>query len=335
MTTQSGALITTGGSAIVGQREDLSDIISRIDPVSTPALSWFGTGTAKNAISHDWETVSPRAPRRSPANEGNVATNGTAKRATRIANTCEIFYEAYGVSGTAQSVDVAGGAGDLDFQRTIKGLELRSDLEISVLSPYSWVKTDPRNMGGIQTYGVNYDIGSSGGTGPSADGDTDVVYGADQTLDVDMVDTVAQSGWAVGANYSLLIMGSAQKRNFDNAIPVESLADAQIDVTNQDGVTVATTVAIWKSVFGQRKFMMVPTLDKFTEAWADKFFLGFDERSEYRPKVCFLPGRSWFVEPLAKVGDTDQEQIVAEATLEVPNPQSFMLCAGLSESYSS
>lgn len=32
MTTQSGALITTGGSAVVGQREDLSDVITRMDP---------------------------------------------------------------------------------------------------------------------------------------------------------------------------------------------------------------------------------------------------------------------------------------------------------------
>jgi hypothetical protein len=335
MSTQSGALITTGGSAVVGQREDLSDVITRMDPGSTPVLSWFGTGTASNAISHDWEKSDIRAPRRSPANEGNVATNATPVRPSRIANTCEIFYEAYGVSGTAQAVDVAGNSATLDWQRVHKGLELKCDLEIAVLGPQEWVKTDPREMGGIQTYAVNYDIGSSGGTAPSGDGDTTVVYGADQTLDTDLMDTVSQAGWQKGANYSLLVMGSAQKRNFDNAIPVESLADAQIDVTNQEGVTVATTVAIWKSVFGQRKFMMVPTLDKYTASWADKCILGFDERPSYRPKVLSLPGRGWFTERLAKVGDTDQEQIVGEFTLEVPNPLSFMLIGGLSEAYSS
>ena len=334
MTTQSGALITTGGSAVVGQREDLSDVITRMDPGSTPALNWLGTGTAKNAISHDWETSDLRAPRRSPANEGNVATNGTVKRPTRIANTCEIFYEAYGISGTAQAVDVAGNSASLDWQRVHKGLELRCDLEIAVLGPQAWDKSDPRSMGGVQSYAVNYSLGS-GATTPTADGDTAVVYGTDQTLDTDLMDTVSQLGWQKGANYSLLIMGSAQKRNFDDAIPVESLADAQIDVTNQEGVTVATTVAVWKSVFGQRKFMMVPTLDKYTGAWADKCILGFDERPMYRPKVCSLPGRGWFSERLAKVGDTDQEQLIGEFTLEVPNPQSFMVIGALSEVYAS
>jgi hypothetical protein len=51
--------------------------------------------------------------------------------------------------------------------------------------------------------------------------------------------------------------------------------------------------------------------------------------------VLSLPGRGWFTERLAKVGDTDQEQIVGEFTLEVPNPLSFCLIAGLSEAYSS
>lgn len=334
MSTQSGALITTGGSAVVGQREDLSDIISKMDPGSTPVLSWFGTGTASSAISHDWETSDIRAPRRQPTNEGDVSSNGTPVRPVRIANTCEIFKDQYGISGTAQAVDVAGNSASLDFQRVHKGLELRCDLEIAVLGPQEWVKTDPREMGGIQAYAKNYSIGS-GGTPPTGDGDTAVVYGTDQTLDTDLLDTVSQNGWQKGANYSLLVMGSAQKRNFDDAIPVESLADAQIDVTNQDGVTVATTVAIWKSVFGQRKFLMVPTLDKYTASWADKVILGFDERAEYRPKVCALPGRGWFTERLAKVGDTDQEQMIGEFTLEVRNPMSFMLVGALSEAYSS
>ena len=38
MTTQSGALITTGGSAVVGQREDLSDVISQMDMVGLATL---------------------------------------------------------------------------------------------------------------------------------------------------------------------------------------------------------------------------------------------------------------------------------------------------------
>ena len=140
-----------------------------------------------------------------------------------------------------------------------------------------------------------------------------------------------QQGWAFGSRYSLYMMSSAQKRNFDLVIPVENLTENQVDVTNEDGVNVISTVAIWKSTFGQIKFIMDPVLDQFPAEWAERFILGFDERQEYRPKICWLPGRGWGVEALAKVGDTDQEQIVGECTLEVPNPKSVMLVAGLSE----
>ena len=63
MTTQTGALITTGGSAVVGMREDLADTISRMDPGTTPAVSWFGSGSATHTTAHEWETVDLRAPR--------------------------------------------------------------------------------------------------------------------------------------------------------------------------------------------------------------------------------------------------------------------------------
>jgi hypothetical protein len=334
MTSQTGALLTTGGSALVGMREDLNDVVSRMDPGTTPMVSWFGTGTAKNDLSHDWQEVDLRAPRRSPANEANVTTNSTAKRSTRLSNVCEIFYERYGVSGTSMAVDTAGGTGDLDFQRLLKGLELRTDLEVAVLGPQAKSTTDPRSMGGVQAYAVYYDIGT--GTVPTGDGATEVVYDASsQTLNTTLLDDVRQQGFPKGANYSLMVMSSAQKRAFDLAIPVESLADAQIDVTNTDGVVVSTTVAVWKSTFGNTKFIMDPVLDKYTASWAERCILMFDERSEYRPKICTLPGRGWQVNPIARVGDVQEEDILYEGTLEVPNRASIALCGALGETYAS
>jgi hypothetical protein len=130
-------------------------------------------------------------------------------------------------------------------------------------------------------------------------------------------------------------MSSAQKRAFDLAIPVESLADAQIDVTNTDGVVVSTTVAVWKSTFGNTKFIMDPVLDKYTASWAERCILMFDERSEYRPKICTLPGRGWQVNPIARVGDVQEEDILAEMTLEVPNRASIAIVGALGETYAS
>ena len=190
-------------------------------------------------------------------------------------------------------------------------------------------------MSGVQTYAGYFSVGA-GGTAPTSNGLTAVVYGiVSQALSATLLDDVMQQGWSSGARYSLYLMSSAQKRNFDLVIPVENLTENQVDVTNEDGATIVSTVAIWKSTFGQIKFIMDPVLDQYTAEWAERCILGFDERQEYRPKICWLPGRGWGVEALAKVGDTEQEQIVGECTLEVPNPKSIMLVGGLAEVYAS
>ena len=145
MATQTGALITTGAAAtkLVGMREDLGDTVSRMDPGSTPAVSWFSSDEATNSIAHDWLTIDLRAPRRSAERRRqHRRQRRTRSGPTRLTNACEIFYEAYGISGTTMAVDSANALGQLVEQRLLKGLELRRDLEVAVLGPQ--VKVDHR-----------------------------------------------------------------------------------------------------------------------------------------------------------------------------------------------
>lgn len=260
----------------------------------------------------------------------------TPKRSTRLANTCEIFYDSYAVSGSSMAADIAGSMGDLVQQRLLKGLELRRDLEVAVLGPQAKSTSDPRNMAGAQAYAKHYSLGASGGTAPTGDGTTDVVYGASQSLSLDLLDTTMQDGWQYGAMYSLYMMASAQKRAFDLAIPAENLAENQVQIKSGDGTYVCTTVSVWKSTFGEIKFVMDPVLDQYaTASWSERTILGFDERAEYRPKICWLPGRGWQSERLAKDGDYEKEQIVGECCVEFPNPRSILLVTGLAETYAS
>ena len=46
--------LTTGAGSAVGQREDLTDVISRIDPAETPGFSNYRKGT-QTAIFHEWQ----------------------------------------------------------------------------------------------------------------------------------------------------------------------------------------------------------------------------------------------------------------------------------------
>jgi hypothetical protein len=316
-------------------REELGDVISMIDRDETPGTSWMGSGTAGNTIAHSWETVSLRAPRRSPTAEGNVATNSTPKVATKLTNACEIIQEQYALSGTVQAANIAGGAGKMDWQRMLKGKELRKDLEIAVFGPQDDEVADPREMAGVQAFtpAAQANVGT-GGTAPDGVGDTAVVFGTEQTLDLDLILAEMQTAWVNGGRISLLFLSGAQKLAFDTVAPVDSIAEAQVDITNLEGATVVTTVAVWKSTFGQVKFVMDSVLDE-QGGWGQQVILGFDERRSYRPKICPLPGRNWLVEKLGKRGDLDEELMTWEGTLEVPNPKSLILIGALSDAYAS
>lgn len=297
--------------------------------------SWFGRGTATHTTAHEWETVSLRAPRRSPKPEGNQETTSTAKVAVRLKNACEIISEQYAISGSVEAADVAGAAGKMEFQRLHKGLELRKDLELAVLGPQGYVTTDPREMGGVIAYAENFTVGT-GGTGPTTGasaGSTDVVFGTEQALTTDLLNNELQKAWVKGAQISLFNLSSAQKLAFDNAVPVDSLTENQVDLKAK-GITVATTVAIWQSTWGQIKFVMNRILDE-QGGWGQQVIQGFDERSTYRPKICPLPGRDWGYDMLGKIGDLKQELMLFEGTVEVVNPKSIITVGSLSDAYAS
>lgn len=335
MATASGILATTSvATAVIGMREELGDIVSVMDPAEVPFISWCGSGSAKNSTAHEWLTTTLRAPRRSPAPEGNVATNSTPKTSTRLKNVCEIIQEQFGVSGTAQAVDVAGNAGSMEFQEIHKAKELKKDLELAVIGIQGYVTSDPREMGGIQAYADTANVGTSG-TGPnSTRGSGDVVYGTEQSLTVDLMNTQLQAAWIKGAQISLFFLSSAQKLAFDAQVPADNIAESQINVTNMDGAVVATTVTVWKSTFGQIRFVLDRVLDE-QGGWGQQVIIGVDERSSYRPKVCPLPGRNWLSEVLGKRGDIDEKLMTWEGTLEVPNPSSIMVLGALSDMYAS
>jgi hypothetical protein len=46
---------TTDSFDVIGNREDLSDIISDVSPTETPVLSAMGSTPAKNTL-HEWQT---------------------------------------------------------------------------------------------------------------------------------------------------------------------------------------------------------------------------------------------------------------------------------------
>jgi len=90
----------------IGNREDLSDVIYRIDPTDTPCMTAFEREKA-SAVNHEWQTQALAAVDTGNAVvEGDDATSDAATPSVRLGNLCQISDKVARVSGTQRAVEV-------------------------------------------------------------------------------------------------------------------------------------------------------------------------------------------------------------------------------------
>lgn len=321
MAAPTNTMITTGGSSLVGMREDLANWISKITPETTPFFSFCGTGTARNNLAHDWQVAELRKGQHQAHYEADVFGVTPPKRTVRHSNTCQILREIASVSGTAEAVDKAGRSSEIDWQVMNKAVELRFDVEYALLSDNVKSLTDPRQMSGIKTWTTNYS-GGAGGSAPAGDGTTAGTPGATRPLDPDDLDKHLRNAWIKGARIDTLMMHPTQKLLFDKLPTGANLAEAQ-EAVKRDGVVLTTTVSFWRSTFGAVKLVMNQHMEEGD-------ILGLDGRSNVRPKKAVLPGRNFVRRKPQLNFDGEAEAIIFEGTLEVPNAGGNCLWTDLS-----
>jgi hypothetical protein len=117
----------------IGNREDLSNIIYRIDPTDTPFMSGIARETA-SAVNHEWQTQALAAAVTTNYQlEGDDIVADAATPTVRLGNVCQISRKSAQVSGTQQSVIHAGRGNELDYQVMLKGMELKRDMESTLV----------------------------------------------------------------------------------------------------------------------------------------------------------------------------------------------------------
>jgi hypothetical protein len=319
MTTPTATLLST---AAVGNREDLADYISMIDPEEVPFYSWCGRGEA-TSTKHEWQTISLRAPAKNAQAEGDVFVPTTAKTTTRLFNYCQISTEVGSVSRTQEVVDKAGRGSEMDYQMLLKGIELRRDVEAgTLLANQDFKSTDPRESAGIVTWAGASWVGT-GGTVPTANGDTEYAAGTAWTLNTDVLNNQLMTMWVAGARPDTMMMSPGGKLVFDNLAAGSNLADNQVMLGRGGdvGVDFIVTVAVYKSAFGAVKIMLNQWLGAAE-------ILIFDSRQQFKPKVCPLPSSNFVPGPVVLNHDGKSRAVVFEGTLEVPNPHAVGLLAG-------
>ena len=299
--------------SLKGNREDLIDKIFQVSPTETPIVSKAGKVSATSTF-HEWQRDALAA-----ANKDNALIDGddtglNAQTATdRVGNHCQIFTKVIGVSRRANLVKKAGRGSELPYLKAKAMLELKRDLEASVVSTNPAVASTTSVAGksgglAVQLYrntshGTGSPVGSTASWTSGAPTTAPTAAGTQRALTVAMFNAVQQSIFTnSGVQPDMAVMGPAHKAVFST---FSGIAQNRLDTGKKQGVVV-TGADVFIGDFGT--IQIVP---HYLMAGATNvYILNMDYID-----IATLDGIK--TEPLAKTGDSEKILITMDACLAV------------------
>jgi len=320
-----------------GIREDLEDVVYRIDPDKTPFLSNLTTDVVGTATKHEWQTQGLTAPAVNSQLEGNTISVQAAKNRSRIFNYMNISTKSFGVTGTNRAVNIAGVQDEYDEQRLIKALELKRDMEITLLTNQAYQgggTTTARVCAGLPAYITNWDAGISLYTAPTGDGSdlwnfAMATTASSRALSLSILNTATYNAVIKGAQPNMLLMSAYQKKAFSQLALTGTSGAVQLryNMPDEMGGKLISAVEMWQSDYGAIQVVpdiqmdLDPGVSGITSQKYEAFIL------DTRYLACaYLTGRQFVSRDLGVTADADQGYVLSEYTLRVgaPSAQSWV-----------
>jgi hypothetical protein len=302
----------------IGMREDLSDVIYNISPTDTPFMSSVGKNKA-TATYHEWQTDSLDSAALGGAVEGADATSITASPTTRIGNRTQIFTKSVAVAGTLEAVDKAGRKSEKAYQLAKVSAELKRNIELTLLSNQvaaTGNSSTARTLGGLQAWlNTNYDGAGTAGSG----GTTARVEGTNRTFTEAILKTVVAEVYTAGGTPKVLMVNPAHKQLVS---AFAGIAAQRYMAPSNEPTTIIGAADVYMSDFGT--ISVVPNrFMNSTNGGNEVAFLVDPDMAA----VSYL--RPFETIELAKTGDSEKTQLLAELTLEVKNQAAHGIMADL------
>lgn len=310
MATAQAALYNTGvgGGSAVGEREQLANTIMRIDPAETPLFSNAKKETSKGVFV-EWQVQDLASAAENAVNEGADANYATAVATTRLGNYHQISQKSISVSDTLNVVDKAGRDREIAYQKSLKGLELRKDIEKSLVVDRARSGTDPRYAGTFSSWITNTSLSAAGtpSTNPTGNG-TNVpsLTGTDRSLSLALIDSAMQAAYEDGGQPDMLVVSPTNKVNFSD-LSSGSVSTNQINYTAPREAAIIGSVSLYLSDFGELSVV----IDRLMAN--DRVYL--IDSDHY--SMCMLTGRNFKVNDIGKTGDSTQFQLVTEWSMKI------------------
>jgi hypothetical protein len=305
----------------IGAREDLVDVIYDISPQDTPIMSSIGKSKA-SAVYHEWQVDQlAAATTANAAVEGADATAATLTPTTRVGNYTQIVQKTVQISGTLESVDKAGRKSEKAYQLAKASAELKRDIEAIITANQgqsAGSSVSARVMGSLLSWiktNTNKQESSTAGTDPTTSGVSTRGDGTTRTFTETMLKDVVQKVFTAGGTPTLLVVPPALKQVVSG---FEGLAQHRYNSNATGQITILAGADLYQSDFGV--LQIVP--NRFMRS-RDALVLD----PEYAALAYLRPFQT---NELAKTGDSEKTQLLAELTLEVKNEAAHGIVADLS-----
>ena len=300
-----------------GLREDLSDMIYNISPTDTPLMSTLAKSKA-TAVYHEWQTDSLAAATTGNALvEGDDAVATTASPTFRIGNYTQIVGKTIQVSGTLEAVDKAGRKSEKAYQLAKSSSEIKRDIEAILFANQGKTagsSSSPRKMGSMLSWLVSNTSFGTSGADPTTAGTSTRSDGTTRTFTEDILKEVIRESYINGGNPKVLFVSPIGKQKVST---FAGIAAQRYQAPSDGPTTIIGAADVYLSDFGS--ISVVP--DRFMRT-RDAIVVD----PEYAALAYLRPFQT--IE-LAKTGDSEKTQLIAELTLEMRNEAAHGIAADL------
>jgi len=298
-------------SSAVGEREQLADVIYRIDPDETPIFSALKKETS-NGIFTEWQVQElASASATNYATEGADASIVAPTATVRLGNYHQISVKAVAVSKTLDAVEKAGRDREVAYQKVLKSLELRRDIEKAIGdTDVARSGSDPRKSASLSCWITNGSVGAAGTFAAGVGTDT-ITAGTARALTLALIEDGMQDAWTDGGNPKMMVASATNRANFSDLSASGNLVSNDVNMTAAKEVTYVGSTSVFLTDFG-------------TIEVAPSRFLSNDRIFLIDPDFASLAtinGRNFAENEIAPTGDAEKFQIVTEWALKVQAPK--------------
>lgn len=238
-------------------REEFANAIHMITPEETPLMSLLGREKVESRHP-EWSTDTLATPVSSNQQlEGDEYNYSQITPTTRIGNYTEIARKSYIISRTQEKSLKAGPKSELGRERRKKGVELKKDMEASLLANKASVAgaaATARVAGGFAAWLTSNDSRGSGGSDGGFNSTTSVVdaatNGTQRAFSKAILDAVILSSYNNGGSPTTLMVSPYVKTVFSTLMQSANTPTIYNTVKGSEQATIYAAADTYRSDFG-------------------------------------------------------------------------------------